>query len=309
MQSVSSSERPRLAVRVTAAGLWTSPQAIRPLDAPALETPVRIADWVSVQGPTERRDLWDRLETQILLGDTVLVDEVVDEWAKVVVPSQPSRKDPRGYPGWLPVAQLANPAAETGDSVVVAVPMTELLDAPDGATVLPDVSFATILPVTDRVAGWVRVALPGDGTGWLAEANVAPYLAGGDLPSPAQLLAAGRQFLGLMYLAGGVCGRGLDCTGLIHGVYRRYGQVVPRDAADMTELGDPVDLSELQPGDLMFFRKPDTGYVYHAGICVNVIDGWPAMLHASQTDWNTIDTPITALRHSHLDSARRMHSG
>jgi gamma-D-glutamyl-L-lysine dipeptidyl-peptidase len=108
--------------------------------------------------------------------------------------------------------------------------------------------------------------------------------------------------------AGGVCGRGLDCTGLIHGVYRRYGHVIPRDAADMTQLGDPVDLSELQPGDLMFFRKPDTGYVYHAGICVNVIDGWPAMLHASQTDWNTIDTPITALRHSHLDSARRMHS-
>lgn len=297
-------------VGVTVAGLWTSPQAVRPLDAPALEAPARVAEWAAAQGPAERRGLWDRLETQLLLGEDVLVDEITgDGWARVVAPGQPSRKDPRGYPGWLPVRQLAAPAAATGEAVVVTVPQTCLRSAPAGAEALPGVSFATVLPQVARTGGWVCVNLPGGGTGWLPAADVAPHTPGGPLPSAAQLLASGRQFLGLMYLAGGVCASGLDCSGLIHAVYRRFGHTIPRDATDMTGLGVACDLGDLAPGDLMLFRKPDTGFVYHVGICAGVTDGWPAMLQASQTDWDCIDTPITELRHSHFYAVRRLHAG
>ncbi|WP_290865167.1 NlpC/P60 family protein [Hamadaea sp.] len=292
-------------IAVAAAGLWTAPDAVREVDALALTTPTDLAAWAAAQGPAERRELWGRLDTQVLLGDTVLVDDVKDGWAQVVVPSQPCRKDPRGYPGWLPLSQLAAPAEETGEQVVVTVPKTDIRVTPGGEVLIADVSFATILPVQETSADWVRVNLPGGGTGYLPRADVSAYPSE-NLPTAEQLLTTGRQFLGLMYLAGGVTAHGLDCSGLTYGLYRRFGQVIPRDATDQYAVGERIDLADLAPGDLMFFRKPDTGFVYHVGLCAEVVDGWPSMLHCSQTDWDTLDGPITEVRHEHLFAARRL---
>jgi gamma-D-glutamyl-L-lysine dipeptidyl-peptidase len=293
----------RRAVAVVAAGLWTSPEAIRPIDAPALARPALVREWADAQGPTERRRLWGRLETQVLLGDIVHVDEVVDGWARVVVPSQPSRKDPRGYPGWLPLSQL-DTEPEPGDArVVVSVPTTDLRREPGGDDkVLTDVGFATILPVRQRVSGWAEVNLPGGATAWVSEVDIDAV--GTALPTSEQILAAGRQFLGLTYLAGGAHGLALDCSSLIHLIYRRYGQVIPRDAADGAAVGEEVAIEDLEPGDLLYFAKPDTGFVYHCGIC----DGIPAMLHVSQTDWACLDGPMTEVRRGHLIGGRRLRS-
>lgn len=295
-----------LQVAVAAAGLWTAPGAIRPLDRPALDNPVRLTDWAGAQGPDERRDLWGRLDSQVLLGDTVLVDDVKDGWAQVVVPSQPCRKDSRGYPGWMPLAQLAAPATDTGDPVVVHVPRTEVRVRPDGPVAIPDVSYATVLPRIGEQDGWTQVALPGGGRGWVAAPRLSAYHR--ILPTADQLLTDGRRFLGLMYLAGGLTGCGLDCSGLTWALYRRFGQVIPRDAIDQQVVGEPIPLAELAPGDLMLFRNPDNGFVYHVGLCAEVVAGWPSMLHCSQTDWDTLDGPITEVRMNHLFAARRFRA-
>ncbi|NUT32409.1 MAG: C40 family peptidase [Hamadaea sp.] len=294
-------------VAVAAAGIWTAPDAVRDLDAPALDNPARLADWAAAQGPDERRDLWGRLDTQALLGDLVLVDDVKNGWAQVVVPSQPCRKDSRGYPGWMPLSQLTTPTpvAPGTPRAVVTVPKTDILDAPRGRPLLTGVTFATILPTLSTLDGYAEVVVPGGDRGWVSEAHLSAYNERESLPTADQLLTAGRQFLGLMYLAGGTTADGLDCSGLTYGLYRRFGWQLPRDATDQYAVGEPVDLAELAPGDLMFFRKQETGFVYHVGICAEVIDGWPSMLHSSQTDWDTIDTPITDIRHSHLFAARR----
>jgi cell wall-associated NlpC family hydrolase len=105
-----------------------------------------------------------------------------------------------------------------------------------------------------------------------------------------------------MYLAGGAHGLALDCSSLVHLIYRRYGQVIPRDAADKMALGEEVAIEDLEPGDLLFFAKPDTGFVYHCGICV----GMPSMLHVSQTDWACLEGPMTDIRRSHLIAGRRL---
>ena len=292
----------RAAVAVVAAGLWTSPDAIRPIDAPALGRPALIREWVAAQGPAERRELWGRLETQVLLGDIVHVDEVADGWARVVVPSQPSRKDPRGYPGWLPLSQLDTEPGAGDGRVVVTVPTTDLRSAPEGDKVMADVGFATILPARQRVPGWIEVNLPGGATAWVSEVDVDRYET--RLPDAEQILAAGRQFMGLMYLAGGAHGLALDCSSLIHLIYRRFGYVIPRDAADKIAVGEEVAIEDLEPGDLLFFAKPDTGFVYHCGIC----EGMPSMLHVSQTDWACLDGPMTDVRRGHLIAGRRLRS-
>jgi gamma-D-glutamyl-L-lysine dipeptidyl-peptidase len=293
-------------VAVAAAGLWTAPDAARALDAPALDNPVRLNEWVRAQGPAERRDLWGRLDSQVLLGDTVLVDDVKEGWAQVVVPSQPGHKDPRGYPGWIPATQLAAPATGSDRAAVVHVPRSRVHAGPGGPVLIEDVSYATVFPVLGEHDGWAKVALPGGGHGWVAGRHLSAY--NRILPTAQQLLGDGRRFLGLMYLAGGGTGCGLDCSGLTWAVYRRFGQVIPRDATDQYAIGDAVELTDLAAGDLMFFRKPDTGFVYHVGVCAGVTAGWPSMLHCSQTDWDTLDGPISEVRMGHLFAARRFRA-
>lgn len=350
-----------MAVAVVAAGVWTSPSAVRPVDGPALERPARVRDWAAAQGPTERRQLWGVLDTQVLLGDVVLIDEIVEvppagsadggeadrtaadgvsragrpdwsgeagrpgetaadgvsragrsgmaeaggtaeRWARVVVLSQPSRRDPRGYPGWIPLSQLDTPAEPADTSVVVTVPVTDLRTDPGGGVALADVSFATVLPAGRRQDGWIEVNLPGGSRAWVSEVDTEAYRRGGPYPKPEQVIEAGRQFAGLMYLAGGCHGLALDCSSLVHLIYRRFGHVTPRDAADEAGIGDEVAIDDLEPGDLLFFAKPDTGFIYHCGICV----GMPSMLHVSQTDWACLDGPMTDLRRSHLIGGRRL---
>lgn len=290
-------------VAVSAAGLWSSPQAVRPLDTPALDRPARLREWAAAQGPAERRDVWGRLGTQVLLGEQVRVRELRDGWAHVVAPAQPSRRDPLGYPGWLPASQLAEAPRHTGTELVVTVPVTSLLDGPDGDVLLDDVSLATVLPAGRREAGFAEVQLPGGGSGWIAESDVDVWQPASPLPTARQIIELGHRFLGIMYLGAGTHGLTLDCSGLVHLIYRRYGHTVPRDAKDQALLGHHVEVADLAPGDLAVFQHTDTGDVYHVGIC----DGMPSVLHVSQPDWACLNGPLSPVRRSHLVAGRRYH--
>jgi hypothetical protein len=105
---------------VEAATMWTSPGAPRDLDALALLDVPDLAAWTASLGPTERRGLHGRVDTQLTVGEPAVVIEEVDGWARVAAPWQPSPKDERGYPGWIrrshlgPGAALVAPPAEIG---------------------------------------------------------------------------------------------------------------------------------------------------------------------------------------------------
>src|SRR5436305_3527689 len=94
-------------VAVSVASGWRSPQAVRAVDAPALENPARVRDWLAGMTAADQVDLIDRLDTQLLLGDQVQVLEIKSGWARVVVPDQATPLDGRGYPVWIPVRQLS----------------------------------------------------------------------------------------------------------------------------------------------------------------------------------------------------------
>jgi cell wall-associated NlpC family hydrolase len=297
-------------VGVPVTGLWSSAAAPRPLDAALTERRPRLTDWLAAQGPTERRQLWGLLDSQLLLGERVVVHEIDDEWARVTAPMQPSSRDATGYRGFVPAHHLRAAVTTTPDApavrrVVVHAPVSAVRDAPDGEILLASISFGTVLPVTERAADWVGVRLPGGGTGWLPGSDVDDVRSPDSAPPTAdELVDAGRQFLGVTYIAAGLHGLGFDCSGLVHAVYRRFGITVPRDARDQVAVGEAVPLAEMAYGDLMFFTNPDTGDVDHVGFALD--DG--AMLHASQADWAIIDTVLTERRRAHLAHVRRLRS-
>src|SRR5258707_1639017 len=95
------------AVGVPVATIWSSPDAPTAADVPVLGAGPDMATWLRSLSRERRLGLAGRVVTQALWGDLVLVQEELDGWARVVVPDQPSALDPRGYPGWVPAAQLS----------------------------------------------------------------------------------------------------------------------------------------------------------------------------------------------------------
>jgi cell wall-associated NlpC family hydrolase len=63
-----------------------------------------------------------------------------------------------------------------------------------------------------------------------------------------------RTYLGAPYLWGGMTEAGIDCSGLVHMAYRRAGRLVPRDAWQQLEAGEPV--ADPEPGDLVLYGEP-----------------------------------------------------
>jgi cell wall-associated NlpC family hydrolase len=115
--------------------------------------------------------------------------------------------------------------------------------------------------------------------------NAAPVqIQGGpDSPRPApswdqRLKRVANDFLGTRYRLGGSSqATGLDCSGLITQIWQRLGLAdLPHQAAKMAKLGVPVQLLDIQVGDLVFFNTTDKQNS-HVGVYVG--DG--RFVHAS----------------------------
>lgn len=71
-----------------------------------------------------------------------------------------------------------------------------------------------------------------------------------------RLKRVANDFLGTRYRLGGSSqDSGLDCSGLITQIWQRLGLAdLPHQAAKMAKLGVPVQLRDIQVGDLVFFN-------------------------------------------------------
>jgi cell wall-associated NlpC family hydrolase len=110
--------------------------------------------------------------------------------------------------------------------------------------------------VHERRDGWCFVVTAYDYPGWIREDALSDDE--GSLP-PAREgdpVQEARAFLGSPYLWGGMTERGIDCSGLVHMAYRRLGRVVPRDADEQEEAGEPVAEEEARSGDLVTYGDP-----------------------------------------------------
>ena len=237
-------------VDVSVATLWKAPNLYRTIDRPSVTNPVDLAQWSSNLATTADRVWLDsHVQTQALYGQVVTILAVQGGWAKVAVRDEPDPQDPHGYPGWLPLRQLA-PAYDTSGRYVVVRSRTATLRVGGKSIAL---SYGTRLPV---ISG-TRVRTP-DGEG-VVSGTSAPLRA-----TNASIIVEGKRFLGTHYLWGGLSAWGFDCSGLIWDLYRVHGLTIPRDADPQMHHGTPVDRAQLRPGDLLFFGSRN--YADHVSI-------------------------------------------
>ncbi len=89
--------------------------------------------------------------------------------------------------------------------------------------------------------------------------------------------AQAAEYLGSPYQYGGNGPAGFDCSGLVCRVYRDVLQApLPRKTGTLAQQGVPVEPSQLQPGDLVFFNTTGSG-ISHAA----VYEGDGMIIHAA----------------------------
>lgn len=94
-----------------------------------------------------------------------------------------------------------------------------------------------------------------------------------------ELLASAMGFLGVAYRFGGTSPTGFDCSGFMQYIFRKtYAINLPRTSAEQATVGVAVSRSELQPGDMVFFRTSGSR-ISHVGMYV----GNNRFIHAPRT--------------------------
>jgi len=89
-----------------------------------------------------------------------------------------------------------------------------------------------------------------------------------------------QKFVGNRYVWGGTSlTKGADCSGFVYTIYKQFGYDIPRVSRDQAKsAGRKVDISERQPGDLIFYTD-NKGVVNHVALYI----GDDKIVHAASS--------------------------
>jgi len=212
------------------------------------------------------------------------------------------------------------------------LPYTALRAKADGASEQhTQALFADPIDVIDRGNGWAHVVLADGYEGFLAaealgeplpkdraHVVVVPQAAdrymGTWLPVPGlrtEPLAAARRkasgeavaeaalmFAGAPYEWGGVTVEGLDCSGLVQAIHRRFGLLLPRNSDQQEKEGAEVSYNQARPGDLLCYGDHIAVYLGDDEIC-----------HATQTHGKVVREQHPDDLRKRLRTVRRIYDG
>lgn len=156
-----------------------------------------------------------------------------------------------------------------GNAIVVSAPHARLSTLmaeirrvlPKDASVAPLVAQSAALgsPVTGGEAGAIGITAS-DGPG-LTTAQTRAFL------------IAAESRIGDPYVWGAAGPKQFDCSGLVQWSMRQAGIVMPRVAVDQAQAGPRVALSQVEPGDLLFYHTDPTAPTYISHVAIYIGDG------------------------------------
>ena len=114
----------------------------------------------------------------------------------------------------------------------------------------------------------------------------------GDSPQKVlDVVSYAQNFIGVPYHYGGTTPAGFDCSGFINYVMGNFGFTLTRTSYGLAEFGENVLLSEIRPGDLMFFkgRNVNSTGVGHVALVIESSETGIKFIHASTSRGVVID--------------------
>jgi N-acetylmuramoyl-L-alanine amidase len=208
----------------------------------------------------------------------------------VVMPTvpPPAPKPPAAKPA--PKARVASSVEEAAALIgrigTVVKPSTSIYDGPGRKKVYARAAAGQSVILTGWNSQWYGVRMIDGRTGWvyrgdiqlldatmrLPEVQARPVPDGsgafGDsLTDMSPLLRAAFSYMGIPYKWGGTSTSGIDCSGFVGNVYRKFGVNLPRVARDQAKVGQavPPTPESLRPGDRLYFSCHHS-YIDHTGI-------------------------------------------
>ena len=132
-----------------------------------------------------------------------------------------------------------------------------------------------IAKVVDTLDGWYQIESGYVCADYVKEVDAAEARNAG---KGQEIADYALQFLGSRYVYGGSSPSGFDCSGFTSYVYKQFGYSLNRTASDQLKNGVAVPRGELQPGDLVMFKKGNTSKAAtHVGLYI----GNGQFIHAS----------------------------
>ncbi len=86
-----------------------------------------------------------------------------------------------------------------------------------------------------------------------------------------KVITTARTYIGTPYKYGGTTRSGMDCSGLLINSFNAVKVNLPRSSAAQSQVGTPIKMHELKPGDLVFFATGDKKkQITHVGLVTDV---------------------------------------
>jgi len=155
-------------------------------------------------------------------------------------------------------------------------------------TSLGDIPAGTVLNVTGVVTNGVAQIVYNGAVRWVNANYIVPVTAAGPSSNAAAVaLAFALAQVGKAYVWGGNGPNAYDCSGLTTAAYKQAGITIPRTSYSQFNVGTPVTLAQLKPGDLVF---------YYAGIShVGMYIGNGRIVHAANPTSGVTTASVTSM--------------
>lgn len=201
--------------------------------------------------------------TQTILGTPVRILEKKSGWTRAVTPE--------GYIAWVSSGSIAPMTEQEFNSwrdakkLITTTHYTLLrYAASEKSQVVMDGVWGGIVKFISTSGKYYKVSLPDGREAYLLKAHAADFnkWINTRVPSPENIIATAKQFLGFPYMWGGTSIKAMDCSGFTKTTYFLNGIILERDASQQALTGDDVDMSNgydnLKTGDLLFFGSKAT---------------------------------------------------
>lgn len=233
IQNLFSSEVINAIVSVQSAALWLSPE---------------------LEGTNFAR------ESEVILGEKLIVERIEDDWAYVYVQNQATSKSENGYPGWIRSNSyiIIDESCNINETSVIVVSSIAILyeDRSILSNVIERPYLGSRLTLLKQEDIWSQVLLPDGNICWVLS-DFITKIETNDIFDVIE-----REFLGKKYLWGATSNM-YDCSGLLFRLFSLCDIEIPRDSIDQSEMGIEIDLQDISSYDLIFFGDE---YVDHVAI-------------------------------------------